>query len=299
MSPLGFGRRAAAELLPAPFVVGVGRSGTTLLRLMLDAHPQLTIPAETQFVPRVIERARRRAGLEAVVTEIVSSRNWGDFGLDAGALRERTEGLEGSDAGAILRAFYSLCAEARGKPRWGEKTPGYVRHMGEIGGVLEEARFIHLVRDGRDVAVSRRRRGMGEGKPMADTARLWSERIKLARKQAKRLRGRYLELRYEDLVADPEAELRAICELCRLEFSPLMLSYHGDAAARIGEIARDLPAEGGRPARSGAERTAAHALTAKSPTPERSGTWRTEMSAADQAEFEAVAGGLLRDLGYE
>ena len=55
MSPLA--RRRAATVAPAPFVVGVGRSGTTLLRLMLDSHPQLAIPAETHFVPELIERA--------------------------------------------------------------------------------------------------------------------------------------------------------------------------------------------------------------------------------------------------
>ena len=298
MNRLGFGRRGRTDLVPAPFVVGVGRSGTTLLRLMLDAHPELTIPAETQFVPAVIESARRHAGREAVVEEIISARNWGDFRLDAAAFRDATAGLDGTDAGAVLRVFYSLCARTAGKPRWGEKTPAYVRHMREIGQALEEARFIHLIRDGRDVAISRRRRGMGAGKPMADTARLWRDRIKGARRQAKRLRGRYLELRYEDLVTDPEAQLRRVCELCRLEFSPAMLDYHRDAETRIGEIARDLPGAGGRLARSGAERAAAHALTARPPTAERSGSWRTAMSAGDQAEFESVAGELLRDLGY-
>ncbi len=298
MSPRGFARRGRGDLEPAPFVVGVGRSGTTLLRLMLDAHPELVIPAETQFLPSVIERAGRNGGRDAIVEEIISTRNWGDFGLDAEVFRQRTAAIEGGDVGAILRAFYASCAQARDKPRWGDKTPAYVRHMREIGGVLEEARFIHLIRDGRDVAVSRRRRGMGEGKAMADTARLWSERIKQARKQAKRLRGRYIELRYEDLAADPEPLLRQICDLCGLEFSPAMLSYHRVAEGRIGEFARDLPAQGRRLARSGTERAAAHALTAKPPTTERSGRWRSEMSAADRAEFEAVAGGLLRELGY-
>ncbi len=297
MSRFGFGRRSRPNHAPTPFVVGVGRSGTTLLRLMLDSHPELTIPAETQFVPAVIEAAR--GGGADAVDLIISSRTWGDFGIDAGEFRDLTATLDGDDVAAILRTFYSLCAREAGKPRWGDKTPAYVRHMREIGSILHEACFIHLIRDGRDVAVSRRRRGMGADKPMADTARLWNGRIIDARKQAKRLRGRYLELRYEALVADPESQLRAACELCELEFSPAMLDYHRGAEARIGELGRNLPATGGRLARSAAERTAAHALTGKPPTSERSGSWRTAMSPAEQAEFESVAGELLRELGYD
>ena len=74
-----------------------------------------------------------------------------------------------------------------------------------IADLLGEARFIHLLRDGRDVAVSRRRRGMGEHKPITDAAERWRRRIMRARQQAKRLGDRYLELRYEDLVVDSRA----------------------------------------------------------------------------------------------
>jgi hypothetical protein len=290
------GRRAAAP--PAPFVVGVGRSGTTLLRLMLDAHPQLAIPPETHFVPALIERAGAGAGASELAELIVASRGWDDFGLSAHALHRRFAELGRPDAAPALRAFYGLCAEARDKPRWGDKTPAYVTHMGEIAGVLAEARFVHLVRDGRDVALSRRRRGMGAGKPMTDTARLWRRRIEGARRQARRLRGRYLELRYEDLVADAEPALRAICDLIELDYDPSMLAYHERAGDRLAELG-DLPAVGPRRARSAAERRSAHALAQSPPVTDRAGGWRKLMSAADRAEFEAEAGELLAELGYD
>ncbi len=74
----------------APFVVGVNRSGTTLLRLMLDAHPQLTIPPETHFVPDVIRLARRDGGTRVrMVRTMTRHARWGDFGLDAKELRGR------------------------------------------------------------------------------------------------------------------------------------------------------------------------------------------------------------------
>ncbi|MGH2952033.1 MAG: sulfotransferase family protein, partial [Solirubrobacterales bacterium] len=173
--------RRDADLWPAPFVVGVGRSGTTLLRLMLDAHPRLAIPPETHFLPELIAQARQRVPADELVSEIVAARNWDDFGLDAGALRGRVAALDDARAAPVLRAFYSLYAERQGKQRWGDKTPIYVKRMRLISAVLPEARFVHLIRDGRDVALSRRRRGMGAGKPIADLAERWRRRITLAR----------------------------------------------------------------------------------------------------------------------
>ena len=297
MTPLS-GRRRAPEAPPAPFVVGVGRSGTTLLRLMLDAHPELAIPPETHFVPELVARARVRAEIGDLVAEIVAARNWGDFGLDAGELHDRAAALGHTDPASLLRCFYSLYAERQGKPRWGDKTPSYVKRMRLIADLLGEARFIHLIRDGRDVAVSRRRRGMGDQKPVTDAAERWQRRIMRARQQARRLGGRYLELRYEDLVIDPEPALRRVCELVELDFDPAMLEYHRGSEERLREFARDLPPEGGRRARSAQERMAAHALATAPPNPDRIEAWRQEMDEADRIEFERVAGGLLAELGY-
>jgi hypothetical protein len=290
------GRRSPA-LAPAPFVVGVGRSGTTLLRLMLDAHPELAIPPETHFVPELLEREHECHGAGELVAAIVSSRTWGDFGLDPDELTDAVAAAGARGAADVLRAFYGLCAAKRGKPRWGDKTPGYVKRMRPIASGLEEARFVHLIRDGRDVALSRMRRGMGAGKSMEEIAELWKRRIENARRQAKRLKGRYLELRFEDLVADPEAALRRVCDLVELGYDPAMLNYHEAASQRLAELG-DLDAQGGRQERSQAERQAAHALAAQPPTAARTEVWRTEMDARDRAAFEAEAGGLLADLGY-
>jgi hypothetical protein len=278
----------SAGLAPAPFVVGVGRSGTTLLRLMLDAHPLLAIGPETQFVPEL-------PGADDPIEAIVGARTWGDFGLDPD---EFARTAAGQDLAGVLRTFYSLYAESQGKSRWGEKTPGYVREMDSIAAVLPEARFIHLIRDGRDVALSRRARGMGADKPMAKTANLWRRRIEDARNQARALDGRYMELRYEDLVADAEPELRAICAFIELDFDPAMLRHSDGAEGRLAELG-DLEAVGGRQARDAHERASAHALARQPASTARTGTWRTEMSPEDEREFESVAGELLRDLGYD
>jgi hypothetical protein len=123
-------------------------------------------------------------------------------------------------------------------------------------------------------------------------------RIRKARELASRLTG-YLELRYEDLVTDPEPALRKACELIELDYDPAMLEYHRNAQQRLQEMAGELPAVAGRPAREAGERVAAHAMATKPPSRERIARWKQEMSTEDMAEFEAVAGDLLAELGYE
>lgn len=291
-------RAAGEEPTPAPFIVGVGRSGTTLLRLMLDAHPELAIPPETHFAPDVIAASRSRGNPPARVLEMMTAEDrWGDFGLDSDDLLARLKDVRRLDGGTALRAFYGLYAEKQGKPRWGDKTPIYVTKMRRIAGALPEARFVHVIRDGRDVALSRWKRAVKGRAPAEKIAKTWRRRIRKAREQAGDVE--YMELRYEDLVTDTEASLRRVCEHIELEFDPAMLRYHEDASERLAEMSRDLPGEGGEVRHSGEERMSAHALTSKPPTSARIAAWREEMSPEDRAAFEGVAGELLAELGYE
>ena len=128
-----------------------------------------------------------------------------------------------------LRAVGEAYALAAGKPRWGDKTPGYVTAMELIQGALPEARFVHVIRDGRDVAVSLAGVAWGP-EDAAGAAKLWSRRIRIARRQAARLApGTYTEVRYEELVSDPRGVLGRLCGILELPFSEEMLSYAGRA----------------------------------------------------------------------
>jgi hypothetical protein len=291
-------RVASGEIPPAPFIVGATRSGTTLLRLMLDAHPEMAIPSETHFIPDLIKAYRLESASPERLCEVVTShRRWGDFHLDGGELLERFRSIDSINPGDATRAFFELYAEREGKPRWGDKTPGYVREMHRIESVLPEARFIHLVRDGRDVALSVL--GMNWGpSTIPEAAFRWKKRILRAREQAPRI-AHYVEIRYEDLVRDTEGTLRRICEFIELPYDDAMLRYHERAEERLREKARDLdrgPEKEPQPAEA---RIASHALATEPPDPERIERWRTEMSAEDRAVYEELAGDLLADLGYE
>ena len=282
---------------PAPFVVGVTRSGTTLLRLMLDSHSQLAVPPETHFALDVIAAFKRGpVSPERFVDIVTTHRRWPDFGLDADVLLARVVDVEPLDAGPALRAFYRYYADEAGKPRWGDKTPGYLRKMAKIEKALPEARFVHLIRDGRDVAVSITGLHFGP-RSVPEAAHRWAKRIRVAREQGARV-SHYTELRYEDLIRDPEPALRRLCEFVELDWSTAMLDYHDRAPNRLQEITRDLPRSREGEVIPAEQRVGIHALASRPPQADRVGRWRTEMSASDQAAFVESAGDLLTELGY-
>ena len=298
MAPMLSRLRRRDDPVPSPFVVGLGRSGTTLLRLMLDAHPALAIPPETHFAPAVIRMYRKGSpSADELADELAGHRRWGDFGIERDELAQRLRASEPLDARIALRSFYEIYAEHQGKPRWGDKTPGYTARMRRISRTLPEARFIHLIRDGRDAALSRAQASDKRVRP-ANAAERWRERIEEARVQAARV-PHYIEARYEDLIRDPEGALRRILSFAELDWDPAVLRYHERAEERLREMDRDLPAKGGKGHRDAARRVGSHEMTMRPPDPRRLARWREEMSADELAEFEAVAGDLLSELGYE
>jgi Sulfotransferase family len=282
---------------PAPFVCGVTRSGTTLVRLMLDAHPQLAIPGETHWVPKLIKAAERgKQSHEDYGDLIIDHKRWGDFHLDADELRERIRQVDPPNAADVIRAFYLLYAEREGKRRYGDKTPGYVQEMPRIQRVLPEARFVHIIRDGRDVALSHLRMNWGP-ETYAESARLWRNRIRKARKQAPKI-DHYVEIHFEDLISDTEGVLRRVCDFVELDFDPVMLDYHERAEGRLAEKARELPRRN-RPPQPAEARLESHRLAKEPPRSDRVGMWRERMTPEEVAEYEAVAGDMLVALGYE
>lgn len=283
-------------LAPAPFIVGVERSGTTLLRLMLDSHPDLAIPFETHFLHRLVAAppGLTAAGFLDLVT---ASPSWPNLGVPQDRLATALAMLSPFSAAEGARAFYRLAAARSGKPRWGDKTPPYLRCMPAIARLLPEARFVHLIRDGRDAALSSRGLWFGLGDDPRAAARAWMAQIVQARNDA-RLLPHYLEVRYEDLVLDPEATLTRICGFLDLPFDAAMLDYHRTAGARLAEVVRPF-GRGEAATFSPQDFVAIHERTQQPPDAGRVERWRRELPAADLKRFERVAGKLLRSLGYE
>ncbi len=168
--------------------------------------------------------------------------------------------------------------------------------MREIQLYLPEARFIHLIRDGRDVALSILKQSFGP-ETIEAAAERWRSRVLRGRSQQDYL-GYYMEVKFEDLVLDTEGQLRRICEFIELDFDPAMLGYHETAEERLQEKARELPRGPGRDPQSAEKRLQSHVKTFEPPNPNLVGGYRTKMSDTDRAAYEALAGDLLIDLGY-
>jgi hypothetical protein len=282
---------------PMPFIVGTGRCGTTLLRMMLDAHPDVAIPPETHFIPALanlfLDPAKQ---VDDFVGLVASFHTWQDFGIDPEALRRALAAGPFSLTHA-LRTFYRLYAEKFGKARSGDKTPMYFASMGLVQGVLPEARFVHLIRDGRDVALSIKDLWFGPNS-IREVAGWWVSRINQARSQVPELSW-YLEIRYEDLVRDTENILRRICAFIDLPWDPIMLDYPKRVPERLAEMRHDAPTHDGRGVLQAEDRVRIFSLVDRPPQRERLERWRTEMSIADREFFEGVAGPMLHELGYE
>jgi hypothetical protein len=264
-------------------VLGVSRSGTTLLRVILDRSPGIAIPDESFFVPLLARRHGRTVDRERFlddVARIPTIRAWG-LAPDDVAARIRT----GMPTGDAIAAIYEAYADRAGKPRWGDKTPMYMRHLRLLERLFPDAQYVHLVRDGRDAALSFL--DMPEGTftrtwahptTPAGFACLWRKEVSEARALGHRVgASRYHEVRYETLVADPDGTLAAICAFADIAFEPDMLAYTGAVDVSDKPHQQRLL----RPPTTGVR------------------SWRDDLPAADVAAFEAVAGDVLRELGYE
>jgi hypothetical protein len=291
--PTGADRNTAA--LPAPFVVGVARSGTTLLRLQLDAHPQLAIPPETSF-GTVAARAATIDGPRALLDALKEHEAWPDLSLDDDEVLELIERPTPWSLADALRAIYRALAAREGKRRWGDKTPGHVGCMPALAALLPEAHFVHLIRDGRAVAASVRglpfAPGDGSIEAIADD---WRDQIVAGRAAAAAV-PHYRELRYERLVREPEPTLRELCVFLELEFADPMLRSHEFARRRLEQLPVERPWQAGITTR--ADRIARHANVMRPPDPTLVDRWRTLLTADEVARFESRAGALLTELGY-
>jgi hypothetical protein len=272
-----------------PVIVGAPRSGTTLLRVMLDAHPELAIPPETGFVLDAARLTGQGNTLRTTLHETITRfHTWNVMRVSESALADRLRRIEPFDVAEGVRAFYRLYAERFGKRRFGDKTPMYRFHLEELTELLPEARFIHIIRDGRDVALSVRGFWFAPGVDVEAIAEDWCTGIRSARDQGSRVGG-YIEVRFEDLIVGPEQELQRVCEFLELELTPSMPRYHETARERLREIGLANPSP----------RNPVPRLAAEPPDPSRVGRWKRDMSRREKRRFKRVAGEMLRELGYE
>jgi hypothetical protein len=277
---------------PYVFLVGCLRSGTTLLQRIVDAHPEIAVIHETQWVPRWYER---RVGLtqEGIVTSelverLLTHRRFPRLELDPDDVEALVDKGRPKHYSEFVTEVFDLHGRFKGKRLVGEKSPGYVRHLPTLHELWPDARIVHLIRDGRDVALSvlewkKRESTAGrfptwEEDPITTAALWWEWHVRLGCEAADLLGSeRYCELSYEALVADPDRECARLCAFLGVTYDDAMLRFHeGRTRAKPGRSAK----------------------AAWLPVTRGLRSWRKQMAAADVERFEAVAGPLLDELGY-
>lgn len=272
---------------PFVFVVGRGRSGTTLMRSILDSHPNMAIPDETHFIVPLASRRRRYEhedgfDVDRFHRDLVAHQGFSVLEMSEGAARTALVAARPTTFPDAIRCLFLDYAKQRGKGRAGDKTPLHVLNIPILAGLFPDARFVHMIRDGRDVALSYLDVSWGASS-IEENAVLWRRAVREGRRAGRRLGPRrYLEVRYEQLLEEPEATVRGLCEFVRLDFDESMLRYH--------ERAHDVAGKMGAPeARQNLYLPLTKGLR----------DWRSEMEPDAVARFEVLAGDVLEEFGYE
>lgn len=250
--------------MPDPiFIGGAPRSGTTLLLRLLERHPDVVGMFEPKVGSLLVD------WLEGLLDPSDPEGPWrsrvSEYFTREDLYRSFGEGL---------RALYDGWAASRGKRRWVEKTPRNAIQLPELFTLFPDLRFVHMIRDGRDVAVSMPTLG-GAPKSVPECARLWKRYVRCGRGAASTRPDRCLEVRYEDLVARPEPVVRRVCEFLDLDFRPGMAELEGVKVSLFVENWGE---------------------TASPRTP--IGRWRRTPDFPRE-DFKREAGDLLVELGYE
>ena len=273
------------------FIVGCARSGTTLLQLMLHAHPRIAIPPETRFLTEAYERReqfgdlREKANVDALVDWIMvdpKQRLVRDLELDTDEVRRRAHEVPPT-IGSVLGLVLQMYAERWDKPRWGDKRPSYFKRMDEILAMFPDAQFIHLIRDGRDCVASLQHMSWW-GSGSVGAMQNWVAAMQVGARSRKRLRAdQFHELRYEDLVNHSRRELERLCVFLGEDFDEAMLEPN--------EIAEEAVPE--------RKRRRHHSRTTDEVSDAAVGRWAGDLEPWEITLMEAVAGRYLRRHGYE
>jgi len=271
---------------PPFFVLGAARSGTTLLRLMLNRHSRLAIPFESHFLRRIFAELPADRPLDPreaahMAEVVVTEKNFATWHLDPGQVRLRLRRLAPAPLAVLVDALYRMEIASSGKPRWGDKTPLYYDCWQQLAGLFPGSKLVHIVRDGRDVSRSLEKVGW-HGPTEYHRARYWRRRVEKAQAAARELGpGRNLIIRYEDLVLETRITLTAVCDFLGEAFEDRMLKFYEDARDHLSDIDGDV-----------------HGKLHRAPRRDDVGRWRREISWARQLEFEAIDGCCLRAMSY-
>ncbi len=216
---------------PHFFIVGADRSGTTLLRLMLNQHGQLSVGPETWFFLDLaqrfdVERRLSEEEVEEALGIVLSHERFPEYPVSEAEFRAWVAELHRPTIGDLFAVLPRGLAAAEGKSLFGDKSPGYCDCIPQLAGAFPEAKFVHIVRDARDVALSLIRVRWYSDKPWR-TAQHWIQRVRAAERARVKLgEERMIRLDYSALVLRPVETLTELCRFLGVEFDGAMLRFY-------------------------------------------------------------------------
>lgn len=262
-----------------------------MLRLMLSCHPSIGIPPEGGFAVLLgwkydripFDRARTRRNFVDDFFELESAMDWG---FTKSELANSIEGADPKTYVDVLHVIYTAYLEKvfPGKIRWGDKTTWFSNHVDQLLAYFPDAQIIHMIRDGRDVAVSYREVPHLTDK-ISKIARDWAINFQIVDNASKRIGSiKVCRLYYEKLVKEPESQLTKLCDFLNEEFSAEMLEFWQANRQRELEPARHMPWK---------------TKTVMPVTDKSVGRWHNKLTDTEIRNFELIAGDALAELGYE
>lgn len=257
------------------FIVGCGRSGTTLLRNMLNNHPQIAIPVESLFIVDYL-RAPASVPITVLSRLLVNDYEFREWGMPI-ALADLEGCLTARD---LIDRIHELYATQQGKAFWGQKTPRFVRHGRLLKSFYPQARFIHVLRDPRAVASSLMRSNLHRSN-VYYAAKRWDRDIRAGLALGQDYPDDVVDVYYEDLVISPAETLEKICAFLGIDFHPDMLIYHRAGAADFTPFFNQI-----------------HARLNEPPNCDRIEAWRNDLSPRQVALIEALCADMMRMVGY-
>ena len=261
------------------FIVGSARSGTTLLRLILNAHPQVAVPPESRFITE-LWTGREEVEVDDFLTSLGEHRLFRVWNITIDEVRRELGDAQRVPYPDAVEAAYRAWARAKHKDCWGDKTPRYIENIPLLAKLWPEAKFVHQIRDGRNVVLSYADVPFGP-KTLGKAADLWAKRVTAGLTEGRKLGPeRYLEIRYEEFVANPASQAKTLCDFLGIDFDPDMLDYAEKARTDI------LP------------RAARYNPHVAEPPKASLRAWEDQMPERDVAMFEAIAGDVLSMLEY-
>ena len=271
------------------FIVGAARSGTTLLQYMLRSHPDISLPtAESHFFIPFYERINEygdlssKENIRSLLEEIYSSRKhfFDDdvhgIKFNADSLTEILYGRGCSTLPELVSGIFQENAKAEGKSRWGDKTPYYILHLDTLLEMFPNAQVIHLIRDGRDCALSMLNRKWDlQIFNIYHAAYIWNRYVTAGKDFGTKNPDQYFEIKYEDILNQPELSLEKLCDFLSIKFDQSVINFRkSDGSGRTPLLTKPLQKS-------------------------NQARWKSSMSEKQLEVFESLAGPMLESCGYE